>query len=228
MKRMIIVLLFSTAFGLTEAASQNASVALDERNRDQVLKLLVPVLRMSKAPCRLAFSGVCANDTFPFPVFPRVNVMPPKGKETLASVREIFKEDKNTSVTRSPSGMIRITLGQPPLALLETRLRSIRFTTEQAYNGWRAVGAVLNANEVGLAMKQRHLEKGIKMDVGPLAVQEQGRKLPHLPAVIKNQTMDQVLDLIAKTFGGIVIYETCAAPDGKRLVYLDFIQVAEP
>jgi hypothetical protein len=38
-------------------------------------------------------------------------------------------------------------------------------------------------------------------------------------------TMDEALDTVARTFGGIVIYETCAEPSGKRLISLDFVQV---
>ena len=38
--------------------------------------------------------------------------------------------------------------------------------------------------------------------------------------------IDQALDAVARTFGGIVIYETCAERSGKRLVSLDFVQVA--
>jgi hypothetical protein len=43
---------------------------------------------------------------------------------------------------------------------------------------------------------------------------------------MKDLTMDRALDAVAKTFGGIVIYETCEERSGKRLVSLDFVQVA--
>ena len=43
---------------------------------------------------------------------------------------------------------------------------------------------------------------------------------------MKDLTMDRGLDAVAKTFGGIVIYETCEERSGKRLVSLDFVQVA--
>jgi hypothetical protein len=51
-------------------------------------------------------------------------------------------------------------------------------------------------------------------------------RLPHLSASMKDLTMDRALDAVAKTFGGIVIYETCEERSGKRLVSLDFVQVA--
>src|SRR3984957_5876809 len=37
--------------------------------------------------------------------------------------------------------------------------------------------------------------------------------LPHLPGVITNVTVDQALDLVAKTFRGIVLYEFCTPPN---------------
>ena len=40
--------------------------------------------------------------------------------------------------------------------------------------------------------------------------------------------IDQALDAVARTFGGIVISETCAERSGKRLVSLDFVQGCEP
>jgi hypothetical protein len=55
---------------------------------------------------------------------------------------------------------------------------------------------------------------------------KRGARLPHLPASMKDLTMDRALDAVAKTFGGIVIYETCEERSGKRLVSLDFVQVA--
>jgi hypothetical protein len=37
--------------------------------------------------------------------------------------------------------------------------------------------------------------------------------LPHLPNVITDATVDQILDIIAKTFRGTILYKTCAPPD---------------
>jgi hypothetical protein len=37
--------------------------------------------------------------------------------------------------------------------------------------------------------------------------------LPHLADVVTDATVDQVLDMIVKTFRGTILYETCAPPD---------------
>jgi hypothetical protein len=42
---------------------------------------------------------------------------------------------------------------------------------------------------------------------------------PHLPGVITNVTMDQALDLVAKTFRGIVLYEFCTPLDQYEIYF---------
>lgn len=45
--------------------------------------------------------------------------------------------------------------------------------------------------------------------------------LPHLPAEILNVTMDQALDMIARTWGVIVFYGACAAPSTYEVFFAD-------
>jgi hypothetical protein len=227
MNYWLLVVLSSIAFAALNASDLPKAVIADDRNREQVVAPLLPVLKACGGTGRIYFSGACSGGKFPFPIFPKVSVRATQQRNALEAVRDIFGKDKSVRVVRDRSGMIRITMGQPPTALLQTKVKSLRFNTDEQYNGWRAVGAVLNAKEVQSAMHKLGLEKGVKMDIGPIAVPEPGRPLPHLAASIKNMTMDQALDVVAETFGGIVIYETCEEPGGKRLVFLDFLQVAE-
>ena len=59
------------------------------------------------------------------------------------------------------------------------------------------------------------------------AVVEPMKGLPHLPASIRNVTMEQALDKIAKTWAGegVVIYGVCTEPtqqNGDTLFWLDY------
>lgn len=45
--------------------------------------------------------------------------------------------------------------------------------------------------------------------------------LPHLPNVMVSVTVDQVLDLIAKTFRGAIVYKACAPPDQYDIDFAD-------
>src|SRR5207249_10998696 len=40
--------------------------------------------------------------------------------------------------------------------------------------------------------------------------------VPHLPDHIENITLDQALDLLATTFGQLILYEECISPNGAR------------
>jgi hypothetical protein len=202
-------------------------VSSDEDNREQVLKQLLPVLEKNKQTGRISFSSVCSGERFAFPIFPKVREMPTQMQNGSAAVRDIFRKDESVRVLQDRSGIVKITIGRPPTALLQTKLKSLSFDAQQQYNGELAVDAVLNAKEVEGAMQKLGLEKGVKMISGSINVLEKGRRLPHLPGFIKNMSMDRALDLIAKTFGGVVIYETCEQRGGERLVMLDFVQVAD-
>ncbi len=123
--------------------------------------------------------------------------------------------------------MIRITIGQPASALLQTRIDSVRFRTEEQYNGELAIWAIFNSKEVEAARRRLGIELPETIFSGSITMPEEGRHFPHLSASMKNVTMDQALDVVAKTFGGIVIYETCEEQAGKRLLSLDFVQLAD-
>jgi hypothetical protein len=70
-----------------------------------------------------------------------------------------------------------------------------------------AIFAIEGSHEVVTAMNTH----GIHRDSRPFSLFTAGpdENLPHLPEAISNVTMDQALDLVALTFGGIVEYGTC-------------------
>jgi len=144
----------------------------------------------------------------------------------LVAVREIFKNDKHVMVSEDRSGMIRVTIGQPVSALLQTRIHSLTLKLHEQYNAMLAIFAILNSKNVETAMDQLGFDQPNIVFGGGIALPEKGGRLPHLPASMKDLTMDQALDAVARTFGGVVIYETCAERSGTRLVSLDFVQVA--
>ena len=51
------------------------------------------------------------------------------------------------------------------------------------------------------------------------------REVPRLPRNLMDMTLDQALDLVAKTFGYLVVYEECVRPDGTRFfdIYASYI-----
>jgi hypothetical protein len=222
----LVVLMLVSAGACTSAADLPRGLVISQRNQEVVLKYLRPVLMSRGGPGRIDYSTVCAaKDGTPLP-FPRVEVVPPsKGKTGLAMVREIFKNDKNVAVSEEPSRVIRVKIGQPVSAILRTRIRSVTLTPDEQYNAQLAIAAILNSNEFQAAMRQLRFDQ--PFTVFDTNIVKPGKGLPHLPASIKDMTVDQALDAVARTFKGIVIYETCVERGGKHLVSLDFVQVAE-
>lgn len=230
MKIWFLTLLLCSTFGSANAGGLPEGLVISQQNKEAVLKYLRPVLISRGGAGRLYYSTACkTKDDVTLP-FPEVDVQAPsKGKTGVAALREIFGKDKRVVVPHDRSGMIRVTIGQPISALLQTKIHSVSFKQHEQYNGELAIFAILNSKEVEAAMRRLGfaLDEPVTVFGGGINVPEKGVPLPHLPTTIKDMTMDQALDVIAKTFGGIVIYETCEEPGGKRLVSLDFVQIAD-
>lgn len=227
MKFWFIVLLLGSALGFANAEGLPRGYVISQHNQEAVLKYLRPALLSRGGAGRIYYSAACKTkdgETLPFP---RVEVRPPSNGTTgLVAVREIFENDKRVMVSADRSGMIRITIGQPASALLQTRIRSLPLKLHEQYNGMLAIFAIENTTEVEVAERKLGFYHPNIVFGGGIALPEKGVRLPHLPASMKDLTMDEALDAVAKTFRGIVIYETCVDRNGKRLVSLDFVQVA--
>jgi hypothetical protein len=135
----------------------------------------------------------------------------------------MFQNHKEITVAEE-SGIIRIRIGNMPDAILRTRISLIKLKPMEQYNPDPAMAAIEETKEVKTAMRRLGFQSPVVVASGPLAVPEE--EFLHLPTSIRNVTMDEALDLIAKTFKGIVIYGACARPsNGERLFRTEFVQV---
>jgi hypothetical protein len=89
------------------------------------------------------------------------------------------------------------------------------------YNPRLALAGVVDAREVQVEMARLGLRASPAFSEG--LVQEPMRGVPHLPPVMKNVTVEQVLSSTAVTFKGVVVYGTCTQPNGKGLLDLNFV-----
>jgi hypothetical protein len=193
-------------------------------NEKAVLKYLRPVLRSAGKAARVYYAARCYDKDGDPVAFPQMQVGPPsRGKTGSGAVREIFENDKDVTVTEDPSGMIRIMVGKVPSAILQTRIRSLTLKPTQRYNPEEAIIAIESTKDVEDAMRKLGFEKPLV--IWGLQVVEPAKGLPHLPVSMKDVTMDQALDLVAKTFRGIVVYGACAGPNGARLYFVEFVWV---
>ncbi len=175
------------------------------------------------------YSGIPASGNGPtlFPwglpvLFPAIRVgRPPKEGSGLAAAREMFRGD-NCVVVQQGQGLVRVNIGRVSTAILGIRIPLLRLKRQDRYDAFSAILAVQDANRVRAAMRRLgwHLPPVIVVDY-LLPVPKRG--LPCLPAVMRDVTVGQVLDRIATTFKGIVLYGECKVPRGQHLFWIDFL-----
>ncbi len=126
-------------------------------------------------------------------------------------MRKIFRKDHRVAIVQNPRDPFRIRIGTVSGALLQTRIPTLKLNPRQQYNPFEALGALEVTSEFNAAIQKLHLYNGLVVMSGRLLDPEPD--LPHLPPVLKNVTIGQVLDAIAKTFQGIVsygeVYQSC-------------------
>lgn len=211
-------LLFSC---LCTAGAQDIS-GQGEGSLQVVMEYLGPALKDRSGIARIFYVTECSSEGAPLP-FPEVNAQAaPRGASGIAAIREIFSKDQNVQVSEGSAGIIRVMIGQlSSSAILQTKIHSLALDQEERYDPVLAVNAILNCKEVEVDMRKLGIEQ-------PLTVTHAGinpfnKNAPHLRSRLVNLTVDQALNLIAKTFKGVVMYEECTEA-GKRLFSLEFIQ----
>jgi hypothetical protein len=166
-----------------------------------VLKYLWPVMASNGNAARVYYYPVCPPGGTSSPLsFPKVDVQPPSGEgAVLGLVQEIFRRDRNVVVMQDRTGMVRVSIGEPADAILQTRIPALSLDADAQYNVIPAITAVQTAPAVQLAM--RALKVNIHGRWAIFPVTSPLPKYPHMPGAILDVTMDQALDMIARTWG---------------------------
>ncbi len=179
-----------------------------DRNLSRVLRYLAPALNQAGKAGRIYFEESCPSDEYLVYPFPKIEAHPPsKDASGLAAVQQIFKGDTNVTVEENPIGIIRVRVGKVPNEFLQTKMALMTFSIFEQYDASKAFDALLRTKEIQAAMQNfDNPNHGIAIS-GILRMPEKG--VPHLPTSLTNLTLDQSLDTIAQTFGGIVIFGIC-------------------
>ena len=196
-----------------------------QHHEDTVLGYLRDVAWSSRKAIRLYYQADCqpmknsvVDYSVPFPFFPLQS--PPADKTGVAAVREIFKNAKDIMIAEEPPGIVRIWVGKVPTEILRTRISLLTLDRQAQYDPSSAIMAIESTKEVEAAKTSLGLSEA-PHGGGLVALAENG--LPCLPASMKNITVDQALDMIAKTWGGPVVFGVCSSPTdsaGKKLFLL--------
>jgi hypothetical protein len=221
---VLCVLIFDSPSGTERVEAASSSTLLvspseSVRNERSVLKLLWPALDYGQKVGRIYYSAACQPE-LGAASFPQLDVqVAPAGKSGVAAVREIFRKEKDISVEEADPGIIRVRIGSVPDAVLRVRISNLVLTPEAQYNYWIAIFEIQNAPEVQSVMRELKISPTPQVIGIGIVRPAEGR--PPLPGVISDITMDQALDLVAKTFGGIVLYEFCTPPDRYEIDFAD-------
>ena len=138
----------------------------------------------------------------------------------MDAVRQIFRDDPNVVVTQGRSGMLRIMIGSVSPAILQARIRAITLNPIEQYNVLSAVDEI--AGTAGNYAREHELHLRLAPFVIDHLVSGPVEGAPHLPAVLRNVTVDEALDAVVRKFYGIALYGTCVRPDGKELFMIGY------
>jgi len=179
-----------------------------QQNEGAAMQYLWRVLRSARKSGRVNFPAYCPPADGDRMVFPKIAVQPPpEGTSGLAAVQGIFPNNKDILVGEDADGIIRVTIGHVSEAVLHTPIAKLAFDPTSQYNEWAAIDFIVWSDEVQKAMSDLKLRTPIKVYGIPVIGPDESR--PHLPALVSNVTMDQALNLVTKTFDGIVLYGAC-------------------
>jgi hypothetical protein len=154
--------------------------------------------------------------------FPDFKTQAPEPRTTdLAAIRSVFKNSNKISIKRDRLGVVELTFGNVTTSVLQTRINSVALEPLARYNPTMALDAIGETEEVKAAMRKAKLEFPLAVTDMFVVTPEKGR--PHLPAKLDDITVEQVLDLIAKTFKGISTYGVCEGEGNRRLLSMDFL-----
>ncbi len=184
-----------------------------------VLRYLWPVLSSAGKTGRVYYRAVCPPDLRYYPLrFPQIDVQPPSEIGTdLAIVQSIFRRDHDVAVTEDKNGIVRVRIGEVPDTVLRTRISTLSFNWDTQYNVLTAISAIESAPEVQSAMRTLKVSSTARVYNYRVLHPAAGR--PHLPAEVSNVTVDQALDMVARTWGGIVFYGACTEPSTYEIYF---------
>jgi hypothetical protein len=168
---------------------------------------------------RFSYAASC-NATSSLPPIPPIRFSTPPSRLTgVGAVRAIFHSDDNVIVTEGPGGIAKVSVGKVPTNLLRTRIALLRLQLIEQYNVSTVIDALESTKEMQGAVKSSGL-----YIVPLLHIQLLGRPVlgaPHVPAILRDVTIGQVLDLVARTFRGVLVtYGVCTAGPAPRLLLI--------
>jgi len=226
MKRLVfaklasaILVLFDSQISVASPTSSPIPQSQGEENERKLLKALAPILKSEGKVARIYYQVMCQPDfNYPAP-FPSVGIRENSaGASGIRAIMRMFENDSLVSVSVSSPEIVRIEIGKISQSLLNTKISVLRLPMPEQYDPVSAIRAIEMTPEIQSAMR-KYKSRGssrVSNQLAPLPAPG----APHMPSLMRNVSMDQALDEVAKTFKGTVIYGSCSP---QRMIDITFV-----
>lgn len=137
----------------------------------------------------------------------------------------MFQGNPDVSISED-SGIVRIRIGKVSDELLRTKIPTLAFTQHEQYYPRLPGGAVetiVDAPEVKGQMRGLRLSE-VSGFIDEL-VPGHDETDPHIPPTLNDITFDEALDVVAKSFDGVVSYSECRKSNGYGFIDVNFFYI---
>jgi hypothetical protein len=206
--------------GSSAQTTQPYQLSNYSRDLVNILNYLGPALTGIPVGVRLSYATTCAAGT-EMPPIPPVRLRSPSSPGTgYNAVKMIFEGNRNVAVTNNVDGIITIKMGTVRDDLLHAHIHVLKLQPTEQYDPSSAIAALEGTVDMESATDSLGLRPASVFRIGLLRSPGSGRS--RLPPVLKNVTVDQVLDLVARTFRGVVTYGICTQGVPRHLFFINF------
>jgi len=177
------------------------------------------LLASSTNAARVVYQGGCDAASSNHIIPPDVVVTKEDSSQHgVAMVRAMLRNSKNVTVGEL-GGVVNVRIGAVDSAILRMRIASLRLTANQQYDPNEAIWALENSPDFQAEMRRRNTRMAL-MQGGLESIPAEGE--PHLPLAVQNLTVGEVLDEVARTFSGTVVWGECRESNGRTLISITF------
>lgn len=203
---------------LTAAILGIVTAPINSNLSDAIINYVRPVLKDAGGAARVNYMGVCSGRDL---YMPDVTVGPISQTTVgMAAVKQRFQSDPRIDITRD-ANVLLITVGAPSTDVLQTKLPFL--VLDQFAQNTPKLAIYVIATAVDAYAKEHQIAFSLASTVLLSPAHGPGKGMPHLPSRMQNMAVDEMLNSVASTFNGIVLYGTCKLPDGNELFRIDYI-----
>lgn len=217
-----IMVSFVCLFPAVDALSAYSSTPPDNNAEERLVQYLGETLAPVSKAARVDYYHPHSCGQGAFVSFPRMELHEPlKNHVGVRGARDIFSAYHDLVVEKRGKKLVVVRVGTSPSAFLTTPIKSIEFSDFARYNAFVAIATILHTEAVQAAAARANLVLSPSVIEGLMNPPMPG--LPYLPRKIQHVTLDDALNRVAITFGGVVVYSLCKDEDGSNRpqVYFD-------